>query len=356
MKTFNLFITILSLLFILSCDESFKINDEWSDITIIHGILNQEDSAHYIKVNKAFLGDASAYEMAKEADSIQYAESIDVKLIEYVIIDNTFSPYDPYNWDRTKRDTIILERTNEIPKDKFSSNGEEGVFGTEVNYLYKTTEKLKGLYKYKLEVKVPGKEDHITSETILIDNLFIVYPPPNQPNFMVHLEQYSRPVATKWKTATYGKIFEHILRFHYEETEAGVSSNKFIDIKYPSKIADNIRMPDEYKGDEMSQIVGGEDFYINVGGSIKENPNASRKAINLEFLFYVGGNNLNTYLAISGSAGGYGQSQPEYSNIIYGTGIFASRYNFSVKAILYGEAIDSLAYGYHTKHLNFEPY
>ncbi len=356
MRIYNLCIALLVFLFLLSCDDSFDINDEWSDITIIHGVLNQEDSVHYIKINKAFLGDASAYEMAKEADSIQYAEEVIVQLVEYVIIDPSYSPYDPYNWELSNRAPISLQRTNEIPKDELSSDGEEGIFGTEVNYLYKTDENLNGLYKYVLEVTVPGKGELISSETILINNLVVSYPPPNQPNFLVHLEGYRNPVATKWKTATYGKIFEHVLRFHYEEIVDDVTTNKYIDIKYISQIADNIRMPNEYEGVEMSQIVGGADFFANVGEKIEVKTGARRIALGLEFLFYVGGNNLNTYIAISGSAGGYGQSQPEYSNIINGTGIFAARYTFDISANLSDQSKDSLAYGYYTKDLNFANY
>ncbi len=355
MRNVFLLIGVISLLLFFSCDESFEINDDWSDITIVYGVLNQYDTAHYIKINKAFLGDANVYEMAKEADSIQYASEVDVRLIEYEIVDVYFNPYISDNWKLTNRDPIILERTNELLKDSLSTSGESGVFGTEVNYLYKTAESLSGLHKYVLEIRIPGKDEVISSETFLIRDLIINYPPPIQSGFMVRMENYLNPATTKWETAIYGKIHQHVLRLRYLEIIDTDSAIKFIDIKYPSQIARNIRLPHEYQGVEMSQIVGGSSFFSNVGASIEENPNAKRKDLGLEFLFYVGGNNLNTYLSVS-NASVYGH-QPEFSNIINGTGIFAARYNYSyANARLSDESKDSLAYGYYTKHLNFANY
>jgi hypothetical protein len=38
-----------------SCETDFELNAEWKDITIVYGILNQNDTAHYIRIQKAFL-------------------------------------------------------------------------------------------------------------------------------------------------------------------------------------------------------------------------------------------------------------------------------------------------------------
>ena len=79
--------TILLLLIITSiftsCDDDFSINDKWKDITIVYGLLNNSDTAQYIKINKAFLGNGDVYEMAAVSDSIQYDIELDVKLLEY---------------------------------------------------------------------------------------------------------------------------------------------------------------------------------------------------------------------------------------------------------------------------------
>jgi len=60
-----------------SCSTDVDINAPWKDITVVYGLLNQNDNIHYIKVNKAFLGDASAYEMAAISDSVNYQDIIE---------------------------------------------------------------------------------------------------------------------------------------------------------------------------------------------------------------------------------------------------------------------------------------
>ena len=81
------FFFLISIPFVvISCDESFDVNDDWEDITIVYGILSPADQVHYLKINKAFLGPGNAYEMAGESDSIQYQFDLDVKL-EYIVED-----------------------------------------------------------------------------------------------------------------------------------------------------------------------------------------------------------------------------------------------------------------------------
>lgn len=358
-----IFTTFLVALILLSaCDDSFDLNDDWSDITIVYGVLNSTDTAHYIKINKAFLGDGNAYEMAKESDSIQYATELAVRLIEYELKEINGELPDPnieQNWERTSRADIVLTRTDEIAKDTLGQNGTEPVFGTQQNYLYKTTEGLNRLYKYVLEIEIPGKSEVVTTETFMIGGMYVEKPLQNNPgtfNSPIHLQRYLRPEAMEWRTAIYGKRYEPIIRFNYMEIIGNDTTYEFVELKYKTQIADDTRMPRDFKGVDMKQEYGGEDFYYRVGENIEEKVDVRRKAIGLDFIFYIGGNNLNTYISSSSSTG-ISQSKSNYSNIVNGYGIFASRYTFSiVNKEIYGEAIDSLAYGVYTKHLNFANY
>ncbi len=320
-----LIILVFLLLSLCSCDDSFTINDEWSDITIVYSVLNQDDTAHYIKINKAFLGDASAYEMAKIADSIQYMSELRVSLEEYEIIDRNVSPYNSDNWILTDRGSIILERTTEILKDSVSENGKVGLFSTEINYLYKTKEKLNKLYKYVLEIKIPEKDDIVTSQTILLGDLKEISPTKNINgyNSTLNMADYKRPYMAKWEMPVYGKIIEPVIHIHYLEIVDNISTNKYIDIEYGSQFVENIRMPNNPYAREMFQIVGGSGFYRNIGAKIDENINAKRKILGLDFIYYVGGRDLFNYMA-STEAVSYGQYETDISNIINGVGLFAS--------------------------------
>ena len=55
-----------------SCETDIDVTAEWKDITVAYGILNQNDTAHYLKINKAFLGDGNSLVYAQNADSSSY--------------------------------------------------------------------------------------------------------------------------------------------------------------------------------------------------------------------------------------------------------------------------------------------
>ena len=56
-----------------SCSKDFKIDAPYKDITIVYGLLNISDTAHYIRIHKAFLDESkNALVMATTTDSIYY--------------------------------------------------------------------------------------------------------------------------------------------------------------------------------------------------------------------------------------------------------------------------------------------
>ena len=70
--------TILLLVLVMgwsACSTEVNLEAEWKDIPIVYGFLNIQDTAHYVRVQKAFLepgGDA--LEIAQNSDSIYYDE------------------------------------------------------------------------------------------------------------------------------------------------------------------------------------------------------------------------------------------------------------------------------------------
>src|ERR1700722_992454 len=70
MKNFISYCFII-LLFI-ACNNKLNIDAPYKDITVVYGLLDQNDSAHYIRINKAFLGIGNALTMAQQYDSINY--------------------------------------------------------------------------------------------------------------------------------------------------------------------------------------------------------------------------------------------------------------------------------------------
>ena len=70
---------------IYSCSTDVELNADYKDITVIYALLDKNSEYQYIKVNKAFLGEASVAEMASVSDSFTY-KTADVSVIKIGIM------------------------------------------------------------------------------------------------------------------------------------------------------------------------------------------------------------------------------------------------------------------------------
>ena len=115
----KLYIIILLIVFVgvNSCKTDIDVNADYEDITVVYGLINPLDSIHYIKINKAFLGNPSVIDAAANSDNFNYADGdLDVQILEY---DN----------NGNLKTTVPLVRTvNEVPKDA-------GIFDNSTNVL-----------------------------------------------------------------------------------------------------------------------------------------------------------------------------------------------------------------------------
>jgi len=339
-------VIFISIIALQACNDDFSINGEWQDITMVYGLLNSSDTAQYIKINKAFMGEGDVYEMAQVSDSVQYNTILDVSLIEYKIIDKSLPPYKPENWERTTRESIKLERTNEIPKD-------EGVFANDKNYLYKTTESIYDGYKYILEIVNPETAKKVWSETYMIHKLVVTNPKMSNLS-KISMNQEFKPYFTEWESAIYGKVYQVALRFYYYEIENYDTTKHSVIFYYNEQTVNEVREPFEI-GLKMKQKVGGVDFYQRVANSINEKPGIVRIASKLDFIYYAGGSSYSTYLSVSKAGSNYGQSSTAYTNIKNGKGLFDCRFKYDklTGKQLTNASIDSLHRGRYTKQLNF---
>ena len=94
-----------------SCDNSLEILDDYKETPIVYGLLNKNDTLHYVRLQKGYLGEGNALLMAQYADSIYYDTS-EVEVTIYSLI----------NGQQT--DTILLKPT-------FSKEKDEGLFTDE---------------------------------------------------------------------------------------------------------------------------------------------------------------------------------------------------------------------------------
>jgi len=333
MKYFSSFFIFcfISIFIFYSCKTDFDVNAKWKDITVVYGLLNQNDSLHLIKVNKAFLGNEDAYVMASHSDSINY-NNISVSLEQWL--------------NNSLVKTIILDSTTEFKKDT------SGIFATDNNIIYKTSEVLDPESEYKLIVNIPGKQP-ITSTTKLISGLTVNHP------FNLNSEQINfgkTPYSVEWKSTANAKLYELTIRFYYYEILNGDTTLHHLDWVQESKISINTD-----GGEKMTMGISGESFYQFIASKLYPNYDLSFKRVvrknALDFIFMVGGDDLNTYIEVNRPSNTIVQEKPAFTNISNGIGIFSCRFDKTIKdKELKNSTIDSLHNGRFTKNLQFLDY
>lgn len=135
----KLFFPLLALLLVIAgCSEKFNVAAPYKNITVIYGFLRQSDTAHYVRVQKAFLDqDKSAFSMAKEPDSNFY-NNIKVVMKVYRAVSTPIF-----------LNSIVLERVN---LDDEGYPKQPGTFFQSPNYAYKFTDHLDSTVFYRIVV------------------------------------------------------------------------------------------------------------------------------------------------------------------------------------------------------------
>lgn len=151
-RFFLLFIAIGALLSNSGCSEKINVAAPYKDISVVYGFLDNKDTAHYIRIQKAFLDNSkSALEMARNYDSNYYAHL-------NVVIKR-------YDFSYRFKDSIHLNLVN---LDNEGYPKETGTFFNTPNYAYKFTGSLNPTYIYRLVITntATGKVDSADAPVI----------------------------------------------------------------------------------------------------------------------------------------------------------------------------------------------
>ncbi len=137
-----------------SCKEDIELVGDFKETAVIYGLLDQSESTHIIKINRAFIGPGNAVEIAKIPDS-SYFSSVNASITEYV---------DKIKTGRSwiLKDTLV---------DNKSTNG---IFYAPTEKLYYFKDSLNELATYKLDIiiyKGTPKEFKVTGETEMVHGI-----------------------------------------------------------------------------------------------------------------------------------------------------------------------------------------
>lgn len=336
MKKIALLSLVSLVLLVTSCKDDVDVLADYQDIPVVYCLLNQNDDIHYVKVNKAFLGEASAAAMAQESDSLFYEDA-------NVWITVTANGNEVQRMNFTAVDTI--------PKP-------DGYFADDKNTIYVwegsiSPEGSSGEYEYELHVDVPSKGIYCKSvDPIgLVDGVVITDPTPNRQIAMTHYDNGS--VAAEYRTGNNGSLYQMIFRFYYIEVDLETNDTVWdldpIQINMTEDVftASGVEVKKEFTVQQFYQLVSDN---IPVKEGVQR---LVRYPESVEFILYAADQNYKIYAEVSAPSSGIVQEKPFWTNIENGVGLFASRYETRITSRVTAATLDSLSRGVYTKDLGF---
>ncbi|HLP12601.1 MAG TPA: hypothetical protein VK177_11765 [Flavobacteriales bacterium] len=333
----RIFAVIATLLVFSRCSTKVELNTDWEDITIVYGLLDQNDEYHWVKINKAFLGDGSYYDYALIRDSSEYDNlTAYVQELSNGVIVNTYP----------LRDTELVNRPT------------TGVFFApeQTVYYFKSTT-LNPANTYKLVAHInegTAREKEVTAETGLEQDFSITNftalafgtynisdPEPNVYN-QHHL---------KFVPPTTSDMYEIMLRIKWDEYTSTDTTRVYHDWVVGKSTSNDI------VDGIVNYDISGEAFYRTVRQAVLANNNPAvykRVFRAIDVSVYAASDDLATYISVNSAQNGLVQERPEFTNVANGLGIFASRVHETLQNKTLGLGpMRLLVHGSHTYDLLF---
>lgn len=310
-----------------ACNNDLVVIDDWKDIPVVWGFVSKSDTAHYIRVEKAFLDpNTSAYVTAQIPDSLYYSNA--------TVTITRIASDDVYTLEKVDGNLEGYPRKS-------------GVFASAPNYLYKIKGNEIDLVpgeKYQFSLVRNGIETPVTAETIILPKPVIRNPSVGSPLFF----RTGSSFTFTWNEMPDAGMFDLHMRFNYTE-KTPETGGQFIPYSIEWVVAQGLSEP-TYKMD-------GGDFYRSIDAGIEDNPAAIRTIGTVDIIIWCGGEELAEYVNVALANTGITSTQdfPEYTNLSEGNGIFTSRNIADIMGYpLHSQTIDSLKDGSITGHLNFQ--
>lgn len=335
---------VLAALFILSsCSEDVDLTAPYKDITVVYGLLDAKQDTHWIRIQKAFLGDDNALLYTVIPDSLYYPATLDAYILGF-------------NSSNVQVDSFHLERlVNAATKDS-------GLFAAFNNVLYRGVKTISSANTYKLVIIKPNG-DTTSSTTQLTGNIIMAYPPTSATplDWEPTIVGQSKTITVRWVSDLNSYAYQLGFTFHYQEwnqsTPGNVTDTSFT-YYFPM-----FRLTSDFQcfGNQVCYEITKEQYYDMIIKNIEEEPASVvdprlRKFISIDFAVLQATEELYNYITINAPSLSYVQKVTAYTNVTNGLGIFAARSSGGVNNLIIDtQTKDSLIGGQYTYKLNFQP-
>ena len=321
-----------------ACNDELNTVEGWKSIPVVYGLLSLNDTATYVRVEKAFVDpNRSATEIAQIPDSLYYKD-INVSLVR-VRSNERFAL------------TQVDGNTEGYPR-------KEGIFAKSPNLLYKiknSTLSLKADEEWRIDIQKKGETQPFAKSTTKIIGEYEVTTPGTTPVFLRYDNTFNITVQTDEKSA---RIVDVKIVVNYEEVDP-TKPNQVLtkNIKWDFVTGGQRKLNGNIPDPIVSFSRRGRDFYEYLGNNLPVLPGVRRtfKSIDIEVL--TGGQELIDYINIGIANTGITGSQtiPTFTNVQGGLGIFSARSKTVKTGVRLSDfALDLLINGEFTKKLNFK--
>ncbi len=321
----------LIILVLAKCSTDVELEGPANPIPVVYGILEANDSAHYLRIEKVFQSEGgNAEQLAR----------------------------DPLNFYYDENEIAVLLRKNsglEATLDRVDGNAEglireDGPFASSPNILYKIKAndfRLDGGEKINLELSFSDNTQAVTAETIILEPVIISNSsPPTAVNM-----SYERTIRTSWSSGEAAALhgLEWIIIYR-ERTVPGNWEEKRLSWRISDRIEDT-------PGASLETVTfKGRQFYDFLASNLEAAANIQREFLGFEVKVVSMGNEFADILQLSNANIGITSTQfdPIYSNVEGGIGVLTSRSSaIRTGIVLNPISIDSLKNGIITGALNF---
>jgi hypothetical protein len=333
LKKFNYLVIALTITF-SSCSTDLAVIGKYKEVMVVYGLLDQSQPKQYIKINKAFLGEGSAFSYAQVKDSNQYVNSLNVTLkrlsdgTEYILTPDNTIPKLPGTFYGPDQSNVIYS---------FNSTGAAALSTTS---------------DYQLLIKNTETGTQVSAKTVLVNDFGnLTSPNSNTPFFNCILSSNKNfQYSIRWQSGKNAKIYQVIIKFNYTDSTATGNVQKQLDWVFPEQTTLGLGGNETMKGDFL-----GQGFLEYIGNQLNDYAGLqARIPGNVDIITVAAGDELNTFIEVNKPSTSIVQEKPQFTNITNGLGVFSSRYSKTAfSKPMANITKDSLSCGQYTGDLKF---
>lgn len=322
--TLLIFGALIAALGINSCKNDVEIFAPQSDVTLVYGLLNADDTLHQFKINRVFQGESAISELAQDPTVSEY-ENISAQVIEM---------------ERNGFDTIETGRSWEV-KEATITNKDSGFFYYPDQKIYEFSGLLSSNKLYRIKVDKQNETPIVESTTELISKQGNILLSPRGLDFiglgLANLNGPNEKIGLELKVPVNGKVIQVFLDFTYRNeyndgtfgpyTTLSYYVGNYVTATIPRTSDQSIKLQGNLNGAAFYEFIAANVPVVTTADNIKQRiPN--RDGLDntpLKFRYVVGGDELNTYIEVAAPSTSILETKPEYTNVTNGVGVFSCR-------------------------------